>query len=191
MYKWKVEVEGNTRLSFWRKKVKRTYDKFALDELLSTVFFAARIGRRKIIATLLLMLERHSGVCEEMFGVNSKIAQTTQSIWKISLSESRFYKKLQTMAIIREISDSNLEAGRNSSKPGVSRIIRESELTALSWTPRKTQLFWSRQLQLMLEYQFRYHCLFDTFQAVCRAYSRNFFIIHEFFGQSKVLFIAV
>ena len=115
MYKWKVEVEGNTRLSFWRKKVKRTYDKFALDELLSTVFFAARIGRRKIIATLLLMLERHSGVCEEMFGVNSKIAQTTQSIWKISLSESRFYKKLQTMAIIREISDSNLEAGRNSS----------------------------------------------------------------------------
>ena len=30
------------------------------------------------------------------------------------------------MAIIREISDSNLETGRNGSKSGVSRIIRES-----------------------------------------------------------------
>ena len=45
---------------------------------------------------------------------------------KIPLSESRFYKKWQTMAIIREISDSNLETGRNGSKSGVSRIIRES-----------------------------------------------------------------
>ena len=42
-----------------------------------------------------------------------------------------FYKKWQTLAVIREISDSNLETGRNGSKSGVSRIIRESKLTAL------------------------------------------------------------
>ena len=47
-------------------------------------------------------------------------------IFDISLSESRIYKKEQTSAIIREISDSNLETGRNSLKSGVSRIIRES-----------------------------------------------------------------
>ena len=45
---------------------------------------------------------------------------------KISLSESRIYKKWQTSAIIQEISDSNLETGRNGSKSGVSWIIRES-----------------------------------------------------------------
>ena len=50
MYKWKVEVEENTQLSFCRKNVKRSSNKFALDELI-TVFFAARIGKRKIIAT--------------------------------------------------------------------------------------------------------------------------------------------
>ena len=74
----------------------------------------------------LYYLQWHTGVCEEMFDVNSTIAQTKQSIWKIPPSESRFYKKWQTMAIIREISDSNLETGRNGSKSGVSRIIRES-----------------------------------------------------------------
>ena len=47
-------------------------------------------------------------------------------IFKISLSESRIYKKWQTSAIIREISDSNLDTGRNGLKSGVSRIIRES-----------------------------------------------------------------
>ena len=30
--------------------------------------------------TLLLLLQWHTGVCEETFDVNSKIAQTTQSI---------------------------------------------------------------------------------------------------------------
>ena len=48
-----------------------------------------------------------------------------QRNFEISLSESRFYKKLQTSAIIREISASNLETGRKGSKSGVSRIIRE------------------------------------------------------------------
>ena len=49
-----------------------------------------------------------------------------QRNFEISLSESRFYKKLQTSAIIREISASNLETGRKGSKSGVSWIIRES-----------------------------------------------------------------
>ena len=39
---------------------------------------------------------------------------------------SRVYKKQQTSAIIWEIPDINLEAGRYGSKSGVSRIIRES-----------------------------------------------------------------
>ena len=49
-----------------------------------------------------------------------------RKIFEISLSESRIYKKWQTLAIIRQISDSNLETGRNGSKSGVSLIIRES-----------------------------------------------------------------
>ena len=66
----------------------------------------------------LYYLQWHTGVCEEMFDVNSKIAQTTQGIWKNSTvrklilqEESWFYKKWQTTAIIHEISDSNLETG--------------------------------------------------------------------------------
>ena len=47
-------------------------------------------------------------------------------IFEISLSESQVYKKWQTLAIIQEISDSNLETGRYGSKSGVSRIILES-----------------------------------------------------------------
>ena len=49
-----------------------------------------------------------------------------REIFEISLSESRIYKKWQTSAIIREISDSNLEKGRNGLNSGVSRIIWES-----------------------------------------------------------------
>ena len=67
------------RCRFEEKKSNDQAIKFALDELI-TVFLAARIGRSKIFATLLLILEWHSEVCEEMFGVNNKIAQTTQSI---------------------------------------------------------------------------------------------------------------
>ena len=37
-----------------------------------------------------------------------------RKIFEISLSESRVYKKWQTLAIIQEISDSNLETGRYS-----------------------------------------------------------------------------
>ena len=44
------------------------------------------------------------------------------------LSESQVHRKWQTLAIIREISGSNLEtAGRYGSKSGVSRIIRKSQ----------------------------------------------------------------
>ena len=49
-----------------------------------------------------------------------------RKIFEISLSDTRIYKKWQTSAIIREISDSNLETGRNGLKSGVSRIIQES-----------------------------------------------------------------
>ena len=54
------------------------------------------------------------------------IKKLKQRNFEISSSENRFYKKLQMLAIIREISDSNLETGRNGSKSGVSRIIWES-----------------------------------------------------------------
>ena len=57
----------------------------------------------------------------------STVKQVKQrKIFEISLSESRIYKKWQISPIIREISDSNLETGRNGSKSGVSRFIRES-----------------------------------------------------------------
>ena len=46
MYIWKEEVEENTQVPLWRKKVKRSSEKFALDEFI-TVFLAPRIGRRK------------------------------------------------------------------------------------------------------------------------------------------------
>ena len=42
--------------------------------------------------TSLPILQWHTGVCEETFDVNSKIAQTRQ-IFEILLSESRIYKK--------------------------------------------------------------------------------------------------
>ena len=45
---------------------------------------------------------------------------------EISLSESQIYKTWQTLAIIREISDSTRETGTNGSKSGDSRIIQES-----------------------------------------------------------------
>ena len=50
-----------------------------------------------------------------------------RKIFEISLSDSRIYKKWQTSAITREISDSNLETGRNGSKsqvksPGLSGV---------------------------------------------------------------------
>lgn len=43
-------------------------------------------------------------------------------IFEISLTESQILKKLQTLAIIWEISDSNLETRRNGSKLGVSGL---------------------------------------------------------------------
>ena len=64
---------------------------------------------------------------------------------KIFGSERRVYKKWQTLAIIREIFDSNLETRRYGPVTGVSRIIRESwqhwlfvptwKLSGIVWTP--------------------------------------------------------
>ena len=62
----------------------------------------------------------------------TEILLKQHKIVQISLSESRIYKKWQTSAFIQEISDSNLETGRNGSKSGVSRIVREN------WQPWNT-----------------------------------------------------
>ena len=52
-------------------------------------------------------------------------AQTTQHISNFMVGKSSL-QEITSLAIIREISDSNLESGRYSSKSGVSRIIWES-----------------------------------------------------------------
>ena len=67
----------------------------------------------------------HNGIPEFMIDGNGKMAQTTQNIWNF-MPESLVYKKWQTLAIMREISDSNLETGKYGPKSGVSRIIQES-----------------------------------------------------------------
>ena len=48
-----------------------------------------------------------------------------QNIWNFMVGKSSL-QEIATLAIIREISDSNLETGRYGPKSGVSRIIRES-----------------------------------------------------------------
>ena len=53
------------------------------------------------------------------------VAQTTQNIWNFMVRKSSL-PEIAALAIIWEISDSNLETGRYGPKSGVSRIIRES-----------------------------------------------------------------
>ena len=53
------------------------------------------------------------------------VAQTTQNIWNFMVRKSS-PPEIAALAIIREISDSNLETGRYGPKSGVSQIIRES-----------------------------------------------------------------
>ena len=69
---------------------------------------------------LVLIFQWHTGVYKETFLNNAKYLrfhrQRVESI----------YKKWQTLVIIREISDSNLETGRYGSRSGVFRIIRKS-----------------------------------------------------------------
>ena len=48
------------------------------------------------------------------------------TVKELKQCKSRVYRKWQTLAIIPEISYSNLETGRYGPKSGVSRIIRES-----------------------------------------------------------------
>ena len=86
--------------------------------------------------------------CQSLWGtshVNSKITLQTMQKIKILGSERRVYKKWQTLAIIQEIFDSNLETRRYGPVSGVSRIIWESwhhwlfvptwKLSAIVWTP--------------------------------------------------------
>jgi len=70
---------------------------------------------------LLLIFQWHTRVSEEMFNVHKIAKKKTKNkikklkqckIFEISLSESQVYKKWQILAIIREISDSNLETWR-------------------------------------------------------------------------------
>ena len=67
------------------------------------------------------------GVFEEMFDVNIKVAQSMQNklSWNFRVKSS-LLKKCQTLAIIWEISYSNLETGRFTLKSGASWIIWES-----------------------------------------------------------------
>ena len=48
-----------------------------------------------------------------------------QNIWNFMVGKSSL-QEIATLAIIREISDSNLETGRYGPKSGLSRIIQES-----------------------------------------------------------------
>ena len=71
------------------------------------------------LATLLLKWQWHGRICEKTFHVNSSSNNTKYlnfMVWKSSL------QKITTMAIIWEISDSNLETGRYRPKSAVSRI---------------------------------------------------------------------
>ena len=65
-----------------------------------------------------------------------------RKIFEISQSESRIYKKWITSAIIREISDSNLETGRNGSKFW-SLPDYQGELTALL---QRKERSWNKDL---------------------------------------------
>ena len=53
------------------------------------------------------------------------VAQTTQNIWKFMVGKSSV-QEIAILVIIWEISDSNLETGREGLESGISRIIRES-----------------------------------------------------------------
>ena len=87
-------------------------------------FRSTYIARKQFIfSTLSLKLQWHTRIYGETFHVT--VAQTTQNIWKFMVGKSSL-QEIATLAIIREISDSNLETGRYSPKSGVSRIIRES-----------------------------------------------------------------
>ena len=74
----------------------------------------------------IIILQWHTGVYEETFDVNIKIAQTTQNSWNFIVRKSSLLKKWETLAIIWKNSYSNLDTGRYGPKSWVSRIIRES-----------------------------------------------------------------
>ena len=81
-------------------------------------------------STLWLKLQWRTRIYGETFRVT--VAQTTQNIWKLTVGKSSV-QEIATLAIIREISDSNPETGRYSPKSGVFRIIRESWQHCITW----------------------------------------------------------
>ena len=81
---------------------------------------------------LFLILQWHTGVCEETFDVDIKIAQTKQNSWNFIVRKSSLLKKRQTSMIIQEISYSNLETGRYVPIKIWSLLDYVGELTALS-----------------------------------------------------------
>ena len=86
--------------------------------------------------TLLLILQWHTGVCEETFNVNIKIAQTKQNSWNFIVGKLSLLKKWKTSMIIQEISYSNLiwrPGDMFQLKSGVSCIIWESWQHLVSW----------------------------------------------------------
>ena len=54
------------------------------------------------------------------------VAQTMQLFEILWLESHAILQEMATLAIIREIADSNLKTGRYSLKSGVSQIMRES-----------------------------------------------------------------
>ena len=72
----------------------------------------------------LYYLQWHTGVCEEMFDVNSKITQTTQSIWKNftvrKLSSTRNGKPWQLSARFQTLTWRLGEMVQNLESPGLS-----------------------------------------------------------------------
>ena len=80
----------------------------------------------------IIILQWHTAVYEETFDVNISMAQTMPNSWHFIVGKSSLLKKWQTLAIIQEISFSNLETGRYGQKPGVSQIIQESWQHSLS-----------------------------------------------------------
>ena len=78
------------------------------------------------LATLSDYCLNYSGIPEFMTRRSMlTVAQITQNIWHFMVGKSSL-QEIATLAIIWEISDSNLETGRYGPKSGVSRIIRES-----------------------------------------------------------------
>ena len=131
---WEWVIDDVIMQGTWRHLLgKKTREKYVV--LIVTFDLIGLLPTNHIIVNniwnKLLILQWHTGVCEEPFNVNRKIAQTTQNIWNCIVRESN----LQELANFGDYPGdfSNLETGRNGLKSGVSRIIRESWQPYCSW----------------------------------------------------------